>query len=163
MGCDVTRELYEGFALQAVDEKGRVAIPSDLRLALDKNSAAKTVLISKHSKDPCLSVRDPEWSRVKHDRIDRRQEAALDEGREIDSGARRRVSLVEKAAYDASGRFVLPPFYRQKAKIGKWAFFVGSGDEFEIWAPEVLLATPDIDEELREICEFLCEQRGVQL
>lgn len=157
------RELYEGFALQAVDAKGRVAIPADLRTALDKNSAAKTVLVARHDKDPCLSVRDPEWSREKHARIDRRQEAALDEGKPVDTAAKRRMALVEKASYDGSGRFVLPPYFRQKAKIADWAFFVGTGDEFEIWAPEVLLATPDLDEDLRDACEYCCMQRGVAL
>jgi MraZ protein len=157
------RELYRGFALQAVDEKGRVAIPSDLRTALDKNSPAKQVIVAKHDREPCIAVRDTEWDRERHARVDRRQEAALDDGKSVDFSAKRRMSIVETAPYDGSGRFVLPPYFRQKAKIGKWALFVGASDEFEIWAPEVLLAQPDLDEELRDLCEYLCAQRGVAL
>ena len=71
---------------------------------------------------------------------------------------------MERAPFDASGRFVIPPFFRAKAKIGKWAFFTASGETFDVWAPEVLMANADPEnEDIREICEFLCQQKGVAL
>jgi MraZ protein len=159
----VSRELYEGFALQAVDEKGRVAIPADLRASLDRNAETKQILIARHGKHPCLTVRDTEWSKEKHARIDQRQQATLNEGGDIDESEKRRMSMVERAPYDGSGRFVLPPFARKKSQIQNWALFVGTGEEFEIWAPEVILSREGIDPDLRELCEFLCEQRKVAL
>lgn len=158
------RELFEGFALQAVDQKGRVAIPADLRAAAERNSDIRQIVVGLHAEDPCLSAHDLSWSKEKYDRLDRREQSAADRGDEVDTRAKRRAfGQVEKAPFDDSGRFVLPPFFRMKAKIGKWAFFNGSGETFDIWAPEVLLADENADPGLREICEFLCQSKGVAL
>lgn len=158
------RDIFEGFALQAVDEKGRVAIPADLRAAIERNSDVRAVVLGRHPSDACLSAHDLAWSQEKYSRIDRREQAALDEGRSAEASAKRRAfGAVERVPFDSSGRFVFPPFFRQKAKIGKWAFFNGAGETFDIWAPEVLLGDPDADPDLREICEFLCQSKGAVL
>lgn len=158
------REIFQGFALQAVDPKGRVAIPADLRVAAERNSEDRQVVVGLHARDRCLSAHDVAWSKQKYDRIDRREQAAEDKGEDTDTTAKRRAfGRVEKAPFDDSGRFVIPPFFKMKAGIGKWAFFNGSGDTFEIWAPEVLLNEAGADPELKEICEFLCGQKGVKL
>lgn len=159
------RELFEGFALQAVDEKGRVAIPADLRAAVERNSDIRAVVVGRHPFDPCLMVHDLSWSQEKFTRIDRPEESPFDGGGDGGARAKRRAfGAVERAPFDASGRFVLPPFFRAKAGIGKWAFFNGSGETFDVWAPETLLATIGADnEEIREVCEFLCQQKGVTL
>lgn len=160
------RELYEGFALQAVDEKGRVAIPADLRAAAERNSDVRTIVVGRNPFDPCLFAHDLNWSQEKFSRIDNPAQSPLaaEGGSDMARAKRRAFGAVERAPYDASGRFVLPPFFRAKAGIGKWAFFNGSGETFDIWAPANLLATTDADnEEIREICEFLCQQKGVAL
>ena len=53
--------IYQGYALQAVDEKGRVAIPSSLRATLIARAPAgidpkdaQTVVLGFHESDPCL-------------------------------------------------------------------------------------------------------------
>jgi MraZ protein len=158
------RELFEGFALQAVDLKGRVAIPADLRAAAERNSDTRQIVVGMHAEDPCLSAHDAGWSKEKYERIDRREQIAADQGKDGDTRAKRRAfGLVEKAPFDDSGRFVIPPFFKAKAKIGKWAFFNGAGETFDVWAPEVLMGDPNADPALREICEFLCQQKGVTL
>lgn len=164
-GCGVAdRELFEGFALQAVDQKGRVAIPADLRAAAERNSDIRQIVVGLHPEDACLSAHDLSWSKEKYDRIDRREQQASDRGELTSSSAKRRAfGQVEKAPFDDSGRFVLPPFFKMKARIGKWAFFNGSGETFDIWAPEVLMADENADPGLREICAFLCESKGVKL
>jgi MraZ protein len=158
------RELFEGFALQAVDQKGRVAIPADLRAAAERNSEARQIVISSHPFDPCLSAHDVNWSRTKFDRIDKPELVPGDASQKDNAQAKRRAfGPVEKAPYDDSGRFVIPPFFKKKAGIDKWALFYGSGESFEIWSPEILMKAPDIDPELREVCEYLCETKGVKL
>ena len=159
------RELYEGFALQAVDDKGRVAIPADLRAAVERNSDVRTIVVGRHPFDPCLMAHDQSWSQEKFSRIDNPEQSPFDDADTRVSRAKRRAfGAVERAPFDASGRFVLPPFFRDKAGIGKWAFFNGSGETFDIWAPEKLLAIGGGDnEEIREVCEFLCRQKGVAL
>lgn len=158
------REIFQGFALQAVDPKGRVAIPADLRVAVERNSEDRQIVVGLHPEDPCLSAHDVAWSKEKYERIDRREQLAADRGEAADARAKRAAfGKVEKAQFDDSGRFVIPPFFRMKARIQKWAFFNGSGDTFDIWAPEVLLADDSVDPDLREICAFLCESKGVKL
>lgn len=157
-------ELYEGFALQGVDEKGRVAIPADLRAAVERNSDVRSIVVGRHPFDPCLSVHDLSWSVEKFNRIDNPEESPF-EGTGGGARAKRRAfGVVERAPFDASGRFVIPPFFRQKAKIGRWAFFTGSGETFDIWSPEVLMASDDPEmAELRELCEFCLQQKGAKL
>lgn len=158
------RELFEGFALQSVDAKGRVAIPADLRAAAERNSDVRQIVVSAHPDDPCLSAHDLSWSREKYQGIDRKQRQADDRGEEPVKGVKRRAfGLVEKAPFDDSGRFVIPPYFRDKAGIDKWALFFGSGETFDIWSPERLMASSDVDPELRDICEYLCKTRGVKL
>ena len=159
------RELYEGFALQTVDEKGRVAIPADLRAAVERNSDVRAVVVGRHPSDPCLSVHDLSWSQEKFSRIDKPDQSPFDGGGDGGARAKRRAfGAVERAPFDASGRFVIPPFFRDKAGIGKWAFFNGSGETFDIWSPEALMRSEGADnEEIREICEYLCRQKGVAL
>ncbi|WP_404333787.1 division/cell wall cluster transcriptional repressor MraZ [Sphingomonas sp. MMS12-HWE2-04] len=158
------REIFQGFALQAVDPKGRVAIPADLRVAAERNSEERQVVVGLHPVDGCLSAHDVAWSKEKYERIDRREQQAADRGEDADGRAKRRAfGQVEKAPFDDSGRFVIPPFFKMKAGIQKWAFFNGAGETFDIWAPEVLLKDESADPGLREICEYLCQAKGVKL
>jgi MraZ protein len=62
--------------------------------------------------------------------------------------------------YDASGRFILPSFFSKKAELADLAFFFGTGNSFEIWNPRLLISTPGIDEEMKEIAQFLMGERG---
>jgi MraZ protein len=159
------RELYEGFALQAVDAKGRVAIPADLRAAMERNSDSRTIVVRRAG--DCLTAYDVERSKDEFGRIHNR-EIAAEEAAGLDGGVvptRAKANAfgkVERTPFDPSGRFILPRFFKMKAGINNWAFFVGLGDTFEIWAPEVLMATSD-DEELKEICAFCLDDKKVTL
>ncbi len=159
------RELYEGFALQAVDAKGRVAIPADLRAAMERNSDSRTIVVRRNG--PRLSAYDVERSKDEFGRIHNR-EIAAEEAAGLDGGVvptRAKANAfgkVERTPFDPSGRFILPRFFKMKAGINNWAFFVGHGDTFEIWAPEILMASSD-DEELKEICAFCLDEKKVTL
>lgn len=158
------RELYEGCALQAVDDKGRVAIPADLRNAAERNSDVRQIVVGTSQAGPSLTAYDIAWSKERYARLDRAEQLAADRGEEIDLQAKRRAfGRVEKVPFDASGRFVIPPFFRMKARIGKWAVFSGNGESFDIWSPEVLLTDDHADEELREMCAFFLQMKGVSL
>lgn len=158
------RQFYQGVALQAVDDKGRVAIPADIRTVLERNSPERTIIVAKHPDDPCLTAHDTAWTQIKGERLDRRLEKALDDGKQVDGRAKRNVhGQNERANFDSSARFILPGYYRERVGIERWACFVGAGDEFEIWAPEILVATPSVDEEIQRLCRYHCKQRGVAL
>jgi MraZ protein len=164
------REAFNGFAMTAVDGKGRVAIPASMRAVIERNVEAgggdtRTVVISMHPKDPCLIAYDPAWLKRSHERLERREEAREAEGEELDYNAKRRaLALTESAGFDSSGRFVLPDFYAMKAKLlpGTDAVFSGAGNFFEIWNPDVLLVAEGVDPMLKELVEFTRAKRGAR-
>jgi MraZ protein len=156
------RGLFRGHALNAIDAKGRVAIPAFLRAVIEKNSDGRFLIIAKHECDPCLTGYDRGWSQLLHARLERDEEIERAAGRTFDrhNSNRRAFGLVEEVPYDASGRFILPEFFRRKAQLKDSAFFFGTANTFEIWNPRLLLETPGIDEEMKEIASFLVAQRG---
>lgn len=164
------REAFNGFAMTAVDGKGRVAIPASLRAVIERNvelggGDPRTVVIALHPKDPCLIAYDPAWLKRSHERLERREETRELENGEIDYNTKRRaLTLTETAGFDSSGRFVLPDFYAMKAKLsaGADAVFSGAGNFFEIWNPDVLLAAEGVDATLKELVEFTRAKRGAK-
>lgn len=157
------RELFHGFSLQSVDDKGRVAIPADLRETLDANSPAKQVLIARHPTLPCLVCYDAGWALELNGRVNELARLAKLEGRPFDEAAERRAQRAEKATYDAAGRFVVPSFERERAGIGKWAFFAGDSDTFQIWSPERLIAADIDDDDLKDRCRHYAAAKKVAL
>lgn len=150
--------LYEGAGLQAVDPKGRVAIPADFRSTIDRNSQAKIIVVGFHPTLPCLRAYDTAWSQSE----ERRFRKMADEGVDIREIERQREAVfgdVERASFDPSGRFILPEFFKDEAKIADWAFFVGAGPTFNIWAPDVLLASDEASPRLKGRCAHMMANR----
>ena len=157
------RELYLSYGLQAVDAKGRVAVPAKLRAALERNADARDLLIARDAQHGCLVGFDVNWPRILHARLDPRELAAEDSGEVVDYNvAGNAFGNLESAPFDSAGRFVLPTFFRRRAKIEKWAFFHGRGNTFNLWNPEALLADESIAEETRELVEFCMEEKGLR-
>jgi MraZ protein len=156
------RGLFRGHALNAIDAKGRVAIPAFLRATIEKNSDGRMLIIAKHDCDPCLTGYDRGWSELLHARLEREEERERTAGREFDyhNKNRRAFGLVEEVPYDSSGRFILPSFFRKKAQLDDLAFFFGTANTFEIWNPRILIETPGVDVEMKEIANFLVDERG---
>ncbi len=153
-------ELYEGSALQGVDAKGRVAIPADFRASIERNSEARVIVIGVHPELPCLRGYDLTWSKVNFARI---QDDMRSPDADVRALARERQAAfadVERAPFDPSGRFILPDFFRDEAKIDAgWAFFAGDGPTFNIWSPEVLMAADGVGPVTRRRCAHLMAGR----
>lgn len=153
--------------MTAVDGKGRVAIPASMRAVIEKNVAAmggdvRTVVIALHPQDPCLIAYDPAWLKLNHARLERRETLREESGDTLDYNAKRKaLAMTESAGFDASGRFNLPDFYMMKAKLtpGTDAVFTGAGNFFEIWNPDVLLASDSVDPDLKELVAFTRAKR----
>ena len=59
-GSDVALEhLFQGSALNAVDAKGRVSVPSFLRSVIERRGDSRTIVLAKHDTFACLSAYDP--------------------------------------------------------------------------------------------------------
>ncbi len=156
--------LYEGNALQGVDAKGRVAIPAQFRTVIERNAEgadARTIVVTRHPDLPCLRAYDTSWSHEHFQRIDERELAAAD-ATVFARQKERSFGAVDRALFDPSGRFFIHPFMKKKAGIAEWAFFAGAGRTFNIWAPQVLLGCADADEDIREMCEFMLDDKAAR-
>ncbi len=155
--------LFQGSALNAVDAKGRVSIPAFLRSVIERRGQSKTVVLAKHEHFPCLSAYDPAYAAVKHQKLERLNEkeetspeAALDYERRNFMA----FAASEEAPYDSSGRIVMPPMMRMKGRIKDLALFLGTGETFQIWNPDLLLSEPGIPDDLKDIVRYRLEERG---
>jgi MraZ protein len=156
------RAVFKGYALQGIDGKGRVALPAPMRLIVERQGGEPKVTLTDDRKRGCLRAGDLGWSDRLYDRTAADAERALDAGREIDRDEIGSSALgpLDDVPFDASGRFILPPFLKGKGQLTNLAFFWGAGDSIEIWSPDVLLADPSADEGKKERCAWLMNERG---
>ncbi len=160
-GVVAERELYLSYGLQAVDAKGRVAVPATLRAALEANSPSRSLFVGRHESHQCLSGFDAAWPAILHSRLDPRELSREDSGGVADYNLTGTAfGDLEAAAYDSAGRFVIPPFFRRIARIEKWAFFHGRGNTFNIWNPHHMLADDSIADQTRELVRWALEEKG---
>ncbi len=169
----MARSGYRGLGLAMVDDKGRVAIPSGLRAALEKNSGhpegskeARTAILTSHEREDCLVAYDEPAFDARMERLEARElEFAGEDGEGDDNIWRKGVGLSEDIAFDASGRFIIPGVHARHAKIAKpgYAFFMGVGKQVEIWNPATLLAHPTIPAQVKTACRYYLEEKGVVL
>jgi MraZ protein len=157
------REAYIGYALQAIDAKGRVAIPADLRGQLETNSAEKRVFVDLHEDESCLIGFDRGWVNLLRDQINADHSFEREKDRDFDMSMARRAALVsaEPASFDASGRFILPAFLKDISGLGDWAFFAGALDYFEIWNPAKLLESPRAPDRAKRLVAWHLKQKGL--
>jgi MraZ protein len=155
--------LFNGSALNAVDAKGRLSVPSFIRSVVERRSDAKAIIIGAHEVDPCLTAYDRGYGRILHAENERRR--LMEEGQggtpaDHFARARRTFGLTEDVPYDPSGRIILPPMMRRKGQIEDYALFVGTGGTFEIWNPRLALKSKDQD--LRDLAAYRLEEKGLK-
>jgi MraZ protein len=157
------RAVFKGYALQGIDGKGRVALPASMRLIIEGQKGERALLLSDDDKRGCLRAADQNWSNRLYDRLTADADRALDAGIEIDREdiAAKAFGRFDEVPFDASGRFILPPFLRDKGALTSLVFFWGAGDTIEMWSPEKLLADPTADAAKKERCAWLMNERGV--
>ena len=156
--------LFQGSALNAVDVKCRVSIPSFLRGVVERRGDARTIVLAKHEAFPCLSAYDPAYAALKHAKLERLLEKRedADPSAELEYQQRNLMAFAatEETPYDSSGRIVFPPMMRRKGQIGDLALFLGTGETFQIWNPQLLLDDERIPEDLKDIARYRLEERG---
>lgn len=155
--------LFQGSALNAVDAKGRVSVPAFLRSVIERRGDARTIVLAKHESFPALSAYDPAYAALKHSKIERlfeKQEGDSEAALEYQQRNLMAFAATEEVPYDSSGRIVLPPMMRRKGQVEDLALFLGAGETFQIWNPELLLAEPRIPEDMKDIARFRLEERG---
>lgn len=162
---------YQGYGLQPIDDKGRVAIPAALRTTLIANTpaggdgkGAGTIVVSTHQREKCLIGYDPGFADLLQQRLTQREDSYPLAGGEVDYNIKRRgIGAAEATPFDASGRFILPAFPRFHAGITRHAFFFGVLDYFEIWDPATLIACEDAPEVMKSAARFFAAEKGIAL
>ena len=155
--------LFQGSALNAVDAKGRVSIPAFLRSVIERRGDARTITLAKHETFPCLSAYDPAYAALKHAKLERLLEKEETNPDAALAGQQRNLmafAATEEVPYDSSGRILMPPMMRMKGKIQDLALFLGTGETFQLWNPDLFLADDNIPEDLKDIARFRLQERG---
>ena len=89
--------LFQGSALNAVDAKGRVSIPSFLRGVIERRGDARTIVLAKHEAFPCLSAYDPAYAALKHAKLERLLEKEeTDPSAQLDYQQRNLMALCQR-------------------------------------------------------------------
>jgi MraZ protein len=163
-GTNVALEhLFQGSALNAVDAKGRVSIPAFLRGVIERRGDARTIVLAKHESFSCLSAYDPAYAALKHAKLERLLEKEeTNPEAQLDYQQRNLMAFAatEEVPYDSSGRILMPPMMRRKGEIGDLALFLGAGETFQIWNPQLLLKDARIPDDLKDIARFRLDERG---
>src|SRR4029453_6131868 len=96
--------LFQGSALNAVDAKGRVSVPSFLRQVIERRGDARTIVLAKHDAFACLSAYDPAYAALKHAKLERLLEKQeTDPTAELDYARRTMMAFraTEEVPYDS--------------------------------------------------------------
>lgn len=159
-------DFFTGKWLNAVDAKGRVSVPASLRkVVAARTPESKSLMLARHERDQCVSGFDRSYVALAYQDMRTQQAADVAAGRPTDSRYARMGNLfgsMEEIAIDGSGRIILPPGLRRRAGITDAAIFLGVGESFEIWAPEIALACVDRPD-VREFAEELIAEREGRL
>ncbi|PID36825.1 MAG: transcriptional regulator MraZ [Rhodobacterales bacterium] len=136
--------VFRGEGLHKVDAKGRVSVPALFRRVLELSDpnwteglAPELVIVYGDRRRKFLEVYtmeaidevDRKIARMKRGSPERRVLEQMFNGQSLPTSV------------DDTGRLVLPAKLRQKVGIEKEAYFIASGDTFQIWNPETYEGT----------------------
>jgi MraZ protein len=121
--------MFYGETRVSIDEKGRVALPTEHRAQISVQCANQLVVAYNPYDAECLWIfPKPEWERVRDQVM--RLSSAKAAHREFQ---RRLVGAAAHLELDGSARFVLPHAARAQGNFGKSAVLLGMGAKFELW------------------------------
>ncbi len=148
--------VYAGSGLSTIDAKGRVTIPAEIRDTVSQSSEENMVCLARHPTLPCLIGFGRAERYQRRADIDSQWSAAIQRGADFDrEAAGVNASSIFETAFEASGRFVIPPMHRFFGKLEDKAFFFGATTHFMLWNPDVFMdAAPPAFAHVREELEY---------
>lgn len=123
----VVLPMFRGVTQQALDVKGRLAIPAKHRDALAMNGPGSLVLTADPSR--CLLL----YPLAAWEPIQARLMALSSFNDKIRSLQRLLVGYADDVDIDTAGRILVPPALRRYANLDKHVVLVGQGHKFELW------------------------------
>jgi len=118
--------VFQGATELSLDAKGRLAVPTRYRDAL--NSGGGAVVLTAHPDGCVLLYPRPAWEPI-GSRI--QQLSSFNE--QARWWQRLLVGFAEELSLDAQGRLLVSPALRKFAALKKEVMLVGQGSHFEIW------------------------------
>jgi MraZ protein len=118
--------LFQGASQLALDDKGRLAVPTRHRDAL--LSGGKAVVLTAHP-DGCVLL----YPRVAWEPIGSRIQSLSSFNEQARSWQRLLVGFAEELEPDGQGRILVSPALRKFAGLKKDVMLVGQGSHFELW------------------------------
>jgi MraZ protein len=122
--------MFRGRYTHAIDEKGRVSIPSKYRETL--NGRGQQVLMLTNGLDPCIAAFPMDLWFEEEEKV--KKYPIYDE--QLMQFKRFYLSGAQECQIDRQGRILIPPSLREYAGLDREAVFVSLVDNFEIWSPE---------------------------
>lgn len=150
--------FFLGSEICEVSAEGSIAIPAFLNEAIAGDSAE--IIVSKHESDACLIGYNRDHLIRLAERNERRRldgEARGEDARAHYHRMRRSFALADRMPRDGT-RLTLSAAMRHLGRIGRHALFVGTGDSFEIWNPEIAVQSDDA--QFRDLAAFRLEALG---
>ena len=119
--------MFRGATSLNLDAKGRLAVPSKHRDALQAQCAGRLVLTA-HPHGCLLLYPQPAW-----EPIQARMMALSSFDMQSSALQRLLVGYAEDLELDSTGRLLVSPALREFADLEKQAMLVGQGSHFELW------------------------------
>jgi len=119
--------VFRGVTQQALDAKGRLAVPAKHRDALAMNGPGHLVLTADPSR--CLLL----YPLAAWEPIQARLMSLSSFNDKIRSLQRLLVGYADDVDVDTAGRILVPPALRRYANLDKHVVLVGQGHKFELW------------------------------
>ncbi|HKK49538.1 MAG TPA: division/cell wall cluster transcriptional repressor MraZ [Alkalispirochaeta sp.] len=140
--------MITGQYRNALDDKGRIMIPSKLRSEVPGNTLVITSGI-----DHCLWLFPPqEWKQLS----DKLMEAASPFSRRARLLQRRIIAPAQEVELDKTGRILIPPFLKETAGLKKECVMHGIKKYIEIWdVDEYSTYLDESEDEFQEAAEEL--------
>jgi MraZ protein len=122
--------VFRGVAHLNLDSKGRLAVPSRFRDALQVRCAGHLVITADF--DKCLLIYPlPDWEPIQQKLM-----SLSSLNPRIRDLQRRLIGYAEDIDMDAAGRVLISSALREFAALGKSVVLVGQGNKFELWDKE---------------------------
>ncbi len=123
--------LFLSTAVNKIDKKGRVSVPSHFRNVVSALSFQGVILFPSHH-HACLEGFGIDYIEEISNRLDTFDLFS----NEQDDLATTIFGESVQLAFDTDGRILLPQELREHAGLTNEAAFVGMGQKFQIWTPE---------------------------
>lgn len=151
------RGYFSGTYVNGVDAKNRLSVPAPLRETIEARSQQKALVLGPAEHAPCLIGYDLSYFARIEARLD--AEFVGDFGPARSIKARAMFGATEQLKYDDTGRIVLSPAMRELGELGAQVVFLGTGDYFELWSPDLLLAQEGHDPRVHRTVKILLAGR----